>query len=75
MKAVVNGDPAIGVHGLLVLLEVIEEVEEDAFKVVMVEAVPKDELSGVGVDGWTNLCAFEVIPCSSYSGVDIKDGE
>ena len=72
---IVNDDPAIRIRRFLVLLEVVEEVKKDAFKAVVIEAIPKDELSDICINGWTNFDAFEMISYSSYFNIDIEDGE
>ena len=72
---IVNDDSVIRIHRLLMLLEVIEEVKENAFKVVVIEVISKNELSDICIDNWTNFDAFEIISYSSYFGVDIENEE
>ena len=47
---IINDDSAIKIHRLLMLLEMIEEVKKDAFKVVIIEVISKDELSDICID-------------------------
>ena len=75
MKMIVNDDSVIRIHRLLMLLEVIKEVKENAFKAVVVEVISKDELSDICIDDWINFGAFEMVSYFSYFGVDIENGE
>ena len=75
MKMIVNDDSIIRIYRFLMLLEVIEEVKENAFKVVVIEVISKDELSDICIDDWTNFGAFEMVSYSSYFGVDIENEE
>ena len=47
---IVNDDSVIRIHRLLMLLEMVEKVKKNAFKIVMIEVIPKDKLNGICID-------------------------
>ena len=70
---IVNDDSIIRIHKFLIFLKVIEKVKENAFKVVMIEMISKDELSDICIDDWINFGIFEMVSYFLYFNIDIED--
>ena len=47
---IINDDLVIKIYRFLILLEVIEEVKKNVFKVVMIEMISKDELNDICIN-------------------------
>ena len=70
---IINDDLVIKIYRFLILLEVIEEVKKNVFKVVMIEMISKDELNDICINDWINFDAFEMISYFSYFDIDIEN--
>ena len=73
MQVLVDSCPRVRVHRLLVCLEMVDEVQKDAFEAVPFKAFPHYEHCGVGIDCRTHNCVITLVPKSSDGGIDVKD--
>src|SRR5205809_7850192 len=73
MQVLVDSYPCVGVHRLLVCLEMVDEVQEDAFEAVPFKAFPHYEHCSVGIDCRTHNCVVTLFSKSSTVSIVVKD--
>ena len=69
MQVLGHSCPCVGVHKLLVRLEMVDEVQKDAFEAVPFKVFPHYEHCGVGIDCRTHNCVVTLVAKSSNGGV------
>ena len=75
MQVLIDNCPCVRVHRLLICLEMIDEVQKDAFEVVSFEAFSHYEHCDVDIDCRSHNYVIIWVSKFSNDGVDVKNVE